>query len=118
VGLFTTALNLIPLGLLDGGHILYAAAGERFPGVSRMFWTLLLPLGLLWWPWLAWAAVFAFPFPHGGLGTAGKWHFFFFLRHPPIYDPQPLGPGRRRLAWLSVMIFVLCFMPAPIATTA
>ncbi|MBI3209817.1 MAG: site-2 protease family protein [Candidatus Solibacter usitatus] len=101
VGLFATALNLLPFGQLDGGHILYAVASQRFRLLARIFWVCLIPMGFLYWPWWAWAAVV----------------FFTGLKHPPIYDPYPLGAGRLQLALLSVIIFVLCFMPAPIATS-
>lgn len=102
VGLFATALNLLPFGQLDGGHILYSVTSERFRLLTRIFWVVLLPMGWLYWPWWAWAVVL----------------FFFGLKHPPIYDPEPLSPGRMRLAWLSLFLFVICFMPAPIATAA
>jgi membrane-associated protease RseP (regulator of RpoE activity) len=102
VGLFATALNLLPFGQLDGGHILYGVSPERFRILVRIFWVLLLPLGKLYWPWWAWAAML----------------FFFGLKHPPIYDPTPLGSGRGQLTVLIVVVFVLCFMPAPIATAA
>ena len=118
VGLFATALNLLPLGQLDGGHILYTVVGDRFRIYSRIFWTLLLPMGFLYWPWWVWATLFFIPIRRkSGLpGVPATWTFFFFLRHPSIFDPEPLGPGRMRLAWLSIIIFVLSFMPAPIAT--
>lgn len=102
VGIFATALNLLPFGQLDGGHILYSVVGDRFRTVSRVFWLMLFPLGYLYWPWLIWAAVL----------------FFFGLKHPPIYDPEPLSEGRFRLALLSVIIFIISFMPVPIATAA
>lgn len=102
VGVFATALNLLPFGQLDGGHILYSVASERFRLLTRLFWFLLLPLGFLYWPWWAWAAVL----------------FFVGLKHPPIYDPDPLSKSRMRIAWLSLFLFVICFMPAPIATAA
>lgn len=102
VGIFATALNLLPFGQLDGGHILYSVVGDRFRNVSRVFWLMLFPLGYLYWPWLIWAAVL----------------FFFGLKHPPIYDPEPLSEGRFRLALLSVVIFIISFMPVPIATAA
>lgn len=100
VGLFATALNLLPFGQLDGGHILYSVASGRFRVLTRIFWLMLLPLGLLYWPWWAWAVIL----------------FFFGLKHPPIYDPEPLSGGRLRMAWLSLVIFLICFMPAPVAT--
>lgn len=100
VGIFATALNLLPFGQLDGGHILYAVFSGRFRMLTRIFWFLLIPLGLLYWPWWVWAAVL----------------FFIGLKHPVIYDPNPLSSGRRMVALLAVLVFAVCFMPAPIAT--
>lgn len=102
VGIFATALNLLPFGQLDGGHILYACASGRFRTLTRGFWVILAALGYIYWPWLIWAAVL----------------FFFGLKHPPIYDPEQLGEGRVQLAMLTVVIFIISFMPAPIATAA
>ncbi|MCS7023738.1 MAG: site-2 protease family protein [Bryobacteraceae bacterium] len=101
VGIFATALNLLPFGQLDGGHVLYAVSSGRFRVLTRVFWLLLIPLGLLYWPWWIWAAVLLF------LG----------LKHPVIYDPAPLSAGRRAVAALLALIFVLCFMPAPLTTS-
>jgi membrane-associated protease RseP (regulator of RpoE activity) len=101
VGLFATALNLLPFGQLDGGHILYSCASDKFRLLTRIFLAMLFPMGFVYWPWFAWAVFL----------------FFFGLRHPTIYDPVPLGAGRRKLGWISVLIFVLSFMPSPIATT-
>ncbi len=99
VGLFATALNLLPAGQLDGGHILYSLASERHRRVSLAVAFLLLPLGLkFWWGWCFWAAL---------LLLVG-------FRHPPLLNRwEPLD--RKRLVWaaIAVLIFVLCFMPAP-----
>jgi len=100
VGVFATALNLLPIGQLDGGHILYAFFGERHRLLSRLFVIALIPMGFLYWPWLLWALIL----------------FFFGLKHPMIYDTSDLGPTRRRLGWAALVIFVLCFMLAPIET--
>jgi len=100
VGVFATALNLLPIGQLDGGHIIYAFFAERHRLLSRIFVAALVPMGIFYWPWLLWAAVL----------------FFFGLRHPVIYDTTDLGPGRKRLGWLALAIFLLCFMLAPIET--
>ena len=98
IGVFATALNLLPIGQLDGGHILYAFVGERHRPLSRVFVLLLVPIGLLyWWGWLFWAAVL----------------FFLGARHPVIYDDQPLGRVRQHLGALALIIFALSFMPNP-----
>ncbi len=102
IGILATALNLLPIGQLDGGHILYSIAGERHKLMSRLFTAALIPIGVFFWPgWLLWAVLL----------------LLFGMRHPAIYDPTPLSPGRRRLAALSLAIFLLCFTVAPIAYT-
>jgi membrane-associated protease RseP (regulator of RpoE activity) len=100
VGVFATALNLLPIGQLDGGHILYALFGDRHGMLSRLSVLALVPLGIFYWPWLLWAVIL----------------FFFGLRHPLIFDPTPLDPRRRALGAVALAIFLLCFMPAPIET--
>jgi membrane-associated protease RseP (regulator of RpoE activity) len=99
VGLFATALNLLPIGQLDGGHLIYAV----FPSLAKPFTLLaivaLLPLGYFYYPpWLAWAAIL----------------FFLGRRHPRIEDPIPLGASRHHLALLALLVFALCFMIAPL----
>jgi membrane-associated protease RseP (regulator of RpoE activity) len=98
IGIFATALNLLPVGQLDGGHILYAMAGNRHKLVSLAVIVGLIPLGFFWWVWFLWAAV-----------------LFFGRRHPLVNDSAHLDRGRRQLGWLSLLIFVLCFTFAPIA---
>lgn len=99
-GVFATSLNLLPIGQLDGGHVMYAVASHRYRILSRLFLFALIPMGFVYWPWWVWAALL----------------FFFGLRHPVVYDRAPLDAGRRRLAWLALAMLVLCFMPVPIHT--
>jgi membrane-associated protease RseP (regulator of RpoE activity) len=101
VGLFATTLNLLPAGQLDGGHIL-RSVNLRL----HRFSTLLLPLALIplgyffWYGWFVWAALLF------GLR---------FLRIAPLYDPVPLDTPRQLAAVLTLAIFILCFMPAPLS---
>ncbi len=99
VGLFATALNLLPAGQLDGGHILYALASEKHRRYSLFVAFLLVPLGLKFWSgWFFWSALL----------------LLIGFRHPPLLNRwEPLD--RKRLAWAGValLIFLLCFMPAP-----
>jgi membrane-associated protease RseP (regulator of RpoE activity) len=99
VGLFATALNLLPIGQLDGGHIVYAVASEKHRKLSLVFVALLLPLGyLFWYGWLVWAVL---------LSLLG-------FRHPTLMDRwEPLDRKRRIWAAVALLIFLLCFMPAP-----
>lgn len=99
-GLFITGLNLIPIGQLDGGHVLYALVGERSRLVGRIMLVLLGLLGLFCWVgWWLWALI--------------GWKL---LRtgHPPVTDPgEPMGRGRRVVAWASLALFLLTFVPVP-----
>lgn len=99
VGLLATALNLLPIGQLDGGHILYAFIGERSKLLSRIFVAALVPMGLFFtYSWLFWAGIL----------------FFFGMRHPSIVDPRPIGRTRSWLGVAALVMFVLSFTAAPI----
>jgi membrane-associated protease RseP (regulator of RpoE activity) len=104
VGIFATALNLLPIGQLDGGHILYSFVGDRHKLLSKVFVAALLPLGLFtrYWPWFLWAVLL----------------YIFCLRHPSIFDSSRLSQGRRWLGYLALVIFVLCFMTTPVLDSA
>lgn len=99
LGLFATSLNLLPLGQLDGGHILYAATGRLQRRLALPFWLALALLGFYWPGWLLWCVVV----------------LVIGLRHPPVHDESlPLDRKRQALAWVALAIFVLSFMPVPI----
>jgi len=99
VGLLATALNLLPIGQLDGGHILYAFAGEKTRWLSRFFVALLIPMGFFFaYSWLLWAVLL----------------FFFGMRHPVIYDPYPIGRARTWLGIAALIILILSFTLSPV----
>jgi membrane-associated protease RseP (regulator of RpoE activity) len=98
VGTLATALNLLPIGQLDGGHIVYSITPRNHKLLSRLFVAALLPLGILYWPWLVWAALL----------------FLLALRHPVICDITPLDKRRVGLAILAAVIFLLTFTVVPI----
>lgn len=100
-GLFVTAMNLLPIGQLDGGHVMYALFGPRRAHlISLGVFACLIPLGVFVWPgWLVF-----------GLLT-----FFLGLRHPPPLDPYtPLDRRGRTLGWTAIILFVLTFIPLPV----
>ena len=99
IGLLVTALNLIPVGQLDGGHVAYALFPEHHRYISLVSLGLLVICGLLFWKgWLFWAGLIAF------LG----W------RHPPPYQFWvPLDRRRRVLGIITIVVFVLTFSPTP-----
>ncbi len=101
VGLLATALNLLPIGQLDGGHIVYAFIGSGTKYLSRVLVVVVAVMGpFLAWSWLVWAIVL----------------FFFALRHPSIVDPRPVGRARTWLAIVALVIFILSFTPVPMRT--
>jgi hypothetical protein len=99
VGLMATALNLLPIGQLDGGHLLYAWTGEPARYLFRIFWVGLLVLAAFfdWYNWLLWALV-----------------LFFGLKHPTIYGEAELGTGRLLLTLAVIVIFCLSFTAIPV----
>ena len=103
-GLFATALNLLPFGQLDGGHIVYAVFGERIAkmvsaatalGLAAMIglsitWIVPTVMLLAMWRWIG-------------------------LRHPvPLNPYEPLSSGRRAFALIALVALVVCFTPTPI----
>lgn len=104
-GMLATALNLLPFGQLDGGHITYATLGR---------WATPLSLATI-----ATAILLTF--------NSSSWLFMTVMmvlmllilgpRHPRVlYEYEPLAPGRRAVALLALVIFVICFTPVPIDT--
>ncbi len=102
VGLFVTALNLIPLGQLDGGHILRAIVGpENFRRISGIIIGLLFLCGLLLWEgWLIWAFLGLF-FTLGGNPGA-------------LNELEGVGKREKCIAIFTCLIFILTFIPTPV----
>jgi hypothetical protein len=99
MGMLATALNLLPMGQLDGGHILYAVAGSRHRQVAWLTFLAVCTLGFWFLGWLLICFLV--------LVLMG-------LRHPPVvYADQPLDARRRWLALVALVIFLLCFAPIP-----
>ncbi len=99
LGLLATSLNLLPLSQLDGGHILYAAAGRAHPKLPYLMLGLLAAAGFFWRGWIFWCLVV----------------LIMGLRHPRVSDENvSLDRSRRVVALLCLLLFVLAFMPVPI----
>lgn len=102
-GLLVTALNLIPAGQLDGGHIIFTLVGKK----ARLLWPIILAalilLGFVWYGWWIWAAL---------IFLLGR------VYAEPLDQITELDPNRRLLAMLGLAIFVLVFTPVPLMVSA
>ncbi|MBN2543862.1 site-2 protease family protein [bacterium] len=99
IGLLVTAINLLPVGQLDGGHISYAVFGEKHILIARIFFVIIVLLGVLWLGWILWGLLLL---------------FVLKLKHPPPVDPYTeLGKLRKNLSAVAVFIFILTFIPIP-----
>lgn len=101
VGIFITALNLIPIGQLDGGHILYTLIGKRANFVARAF--------------LFSAIAYMIYHNEFGYSLLIILLVFFGITHPPTADDSvELGPMRIAIGWLTLAFFVIGFTVTPI----
>jgi hypothetical protein len=104
LGMFVTMLNLLPMGQLDGGHILFARLPDMHRRVAVIFWLVIIALGTLWFGWYVWGGLVL-------LLSRGR------LGHPPVLDVlRPLPRSRAWIWWMAVALFAITFAPAPLAT--
>ena len=102
-GLLATALNLFPLGQLDGGHISYAVLGRRSTLVTLATLAVVVALAFTSLSWVVWAVLLVIM-----IAVLGP-------HHPPTLDEdEPLDRTRLVLAVVALVMLVLCFTPAPI----
>jgi len=104
-GFFVTALNLFPVGQLDGGRIAYALFGRHHRTVGIVTVAATIVLGVVTWSpnWFVWSALVV---------------FLIGLHHsPPLDDVTPLSPVRRAVGALCLVLFVLLIPPVPIDIT-
>lgn len=98
IGLFVTALNLMPIGQLDGGHIIYAFIPKTYRRINLLFFLFLFPLGVLWQGWFIWGLIL----------------FFFGLRHPPLMEEHSSLDLRRKVTGaFALFVFFITFVPIP-----
>ena len=101
-GCLVTALNLMPIGQLDGGHIAYALLGKRFNKVVPGFFAILVMLGVFLSPsWIMLSALL---------------YFFVGIEHPPMSTDGVAVGKDRWIAWAAVVVFILTMIPVPIQT--
>ena len=99
VGLFVTALNLLPVGQLDGGHITYALFGRKSKvifSVTIMFW-----VGISFFFYVGWTLMIVLVL------------LFGFRHPPPLDDVTPLDLKRKILGGVVFSLFILSFTPVP-----
>jgi membrane-associated protease RseP (regulator of RpoE activity) len=100
VGMFATALNLLPGGQLDGGHIVFSLAPRAHKMVSRLTILALIPMALYFWAgWLIWAIL---------LRISG-------MRHPMVAEWPGVTGVRRWIAGFGLVMLILTLAPAPFA---
>ena len=130
-GLFVTAMNLIPIGQYDGGHLIYTLFGDNHRKIARTSFIILLVLGLpavidailraalsyfiqdlpaqiiplaqySWTGWFLWALIS---------------YYVIKLYHPPVPDETPLDEKRVFIGWLALIVFIVSFSFAPFVIT-
>ncbi len=106
VGLLVTALNLMPVGQLDGGHGTFAAFGKiAHHWIGRVAFVTMVALSVLGWLW------------HGspsGFLYVVLLAVMLRVRHPQPEQMEPLGPMRVAIGVITLIVFALCFLPFPI----
>jgi membrane-associated protease RseP (regulator of RpoE activity) len=112
-GLLVTALNLLPVGQLDGGHITYALLGSKHRIIARVFFGFTLSMGLIGLLPFAGINLFANYALTNWLVWALLIYFVIRVDHPPIYDPEPIGLKRRLWGWFALFMFISSFTPVP-----
>ena len=116
-GLLITSMNMLPVGQLDGGHIVYAMFNsklqEAVASISMVILVVLgvtgfadsileLGLGFGWGGWLFWALIL---------------YFIIKVKHPPVRHFEELSPGRKIIGYISLIILVISFSPTPFLIT-
>ncbi len=101
IGLFFTAMNLLPLGQLDGGHVIFSMfKGKKHLLIARLSFFALLMLGFIWVGWWILAAMV----------------LLMGLKHPPlIYDDDSLEPIHLWMGYGCIVVFILTFIPVPLS---
>jgi membrane-associated protease RseP (regulator of RpoE activity) len=98
--MLVTSLNLIPIGQLDGGHIVFALSPKQHKLMGRLFFVALFPLGYFWTGWFFWALMIV---------------LVGFKTVPLSDDTEELGTLHKLLGVVSIVIFLVTFIPVPFA---
>ena len=101
VGFFLTAVNLLPIGQLDGGHVMRALLKDKQKYASWIIVILIFGLSFLYTGWLIFAFIILFL-----IGTSHQ---------PPLNEYSPLDTKRKILGIIALVIFIVCFAPIPMS---
>jgi len=99
IGFLVTSLNLMPIGQLDGSHILYALIGRRQVYAGWLAFAGLVALAVVWPGWIVWIALAL---------------IVLMIGHPPIEDGEPITIGERIAGWFCIVILIITFIPQPV----
>jgi len=99
IGFLITSLNLMPLGQLDGGHILYSLTGRKQLYFGWTAFTGLVVLSFFWYGWILWIIMAL---------------SFLMIAHPPIEKTCELSIAEKIMGWGCMVIFLITFIPVPV----
>ena len=99
IGFLITSLNLMPIGQLDGSHVLYALIGpsQRYFGWGAL--TALVILSFFWYGWAVWIIITL---------------FILMVAHPPVPEGPELAWYEKAAGWSCMAILLLTFIPVPV----
>ncbi len=99
IGFLVTALNLMPIGQLDGGHVLYALLGRKQTIAGWIVFSVILVLSAFWPGWTVWIVISL---------------LLLMIGHPPVKKTSDLYLKDRIIGWSCILIFILTFIPVPV----
>ncbi|HOT47299.1 MAG TPA: site-2 protease family protein [Spirochaetota bacterium] len=99
IGFLITSLNLMPIGQLDGSHILYALIGKRQKVFGWLFLAGLCIMSFIWQGWIVWIVLTL---------------FFLMVAHPEIPEDTPLTMIEKIIGWTCMVILIVTFVPIPV----
>lgn len=99
IGFFITSLNLMPIGQLDGGHVLYSLIGKKQVYAGWLALAVLIVLTFIWPGWGLWVVITL---------------LILMVAHPPIRETTPLTAREKAAGWFCMAVFILTFIPVPV----
>lgn len=103
IGYFVTAINLLPIGQLDGGHISYALFQSKYRFIAYITFALIMVGGFLWLGWIIWGIVIAL--------------IVRFKHPPPLDNISEITSRNKIIGYISFVIFLITFIPNPFQLT-